>query len=216
MLIFLVSLVVIGGTLVLIVRQVVPPDLTTAIVNAISGQDGQLTIKATTVLDRIQGMSELTTTRFNYSSLVTSQRDMPDFLQALYGDKEILVAVGYVTGGIDLKVMTAADITQSGDTMTIQLPPAQLQACVLNEGASYVVTRDTGVFAKPAPNLDEAAKRYAIQQFHDQALQDDILKTAQANAKTLISNFVGTLPGIKNIVVNGADPDPSIVPDSCQ
>ncbi|HVO42202.1 MAG TPA: DUF4230 domain-containing protein [Aggregatilineales bacterium] len=218
LLIILITIVVLGGLLVLVMRQVIPPDLTTAIVNAISGQNGQVTVKATSVLDRIQGMSELTTTRYNYSSLVTSERDMPDVLKALYGDKEILVAVGYVTAGIDLKDIHAADIVQSGGTLTIQLPPARLQACFLNEKDSYVVTRDTGVFSRPAPNLDQEARRYAVHQFRDMALKGDILSTVQTNAQNLIRSFVGTLnmPGVQTIQVNSAPGDSNTLPDSCQ
>jgi hypothetical protein len=218
LLMILIAILVIGGTVVLVVRQVIPPSLTTAIVNAISGQNTQIDIKATTVLDRIQAMSQLTTTRYNYSSLVTSERDMPDVLKALYGDKEILVAVGYVTAGIDLSEIKPDDIVQSGDTLTIKLPPARLQACFLNEKDSYVVTRDTGVFSKPAPNLDQEARRYAVQQFRDTAIKNDILSTVDDNSKTLLTGFVTSLnvSGVKTVIITNSAADPNTFPDSCQ
>ncbi|MBI5669669.1 MAG: DUF4230 domain-containing protein [Chloroflexi bacterium] len=59
-------------------------------------------INANIVLERIQDMSLLTTTRFNYSSVVTSERQMPGILGALYGERQVMVAVGYVVAGVDM------------------------------------------------------------------------------------------------------------------
>src|SRR5450432_1626343 len=156
----LINTCVVGGAIVLVVRQVVtlPPGL----VSAFTGGPAPITVQATTVLDRIQALSELLTTRYNYSSLVTSQRDMPGILGGLYGDKLLMVAVGHVNAGIDMSKINISDITQAGDTMTITLPAAHLEDCFLDEQASYVVERDTGVFARPAPNLDTEARRFAV------------------------------------------------------
>ncbi len=204
----------VGGAIVLVVRQVItiPPGL----IAAFTGGPAPITVQGTTILEGIRSMSNLTTVRFNYSNLVTSQRDLPDILKGLYGDRLILVAVGYVDAGIDLRQMTASSITTQGDTMTIHLPPPQLLACALDEKASYVVSRDTGFLARPAPNLDESARRFAVGEFSKGALDSDILSQAQTNAETLIKSFVNSL-GVKNVTVVATPSDPNApMPPSCQ
>src|SRR3990172_2140282 len=68
-------------------------------------------LNATVVLERIQKISSLVTTRYSYSSMVTSERDMPGILAALYGERLAMVAVGYVTAGVDLSTLTQEDVT---------------------------------------------------------------------------------------------------------
>jgi len=168
------------------------------------------------VLDRIQTLSDVVTTRYNYSSLVESQRDMPGLLNALYGDKLLMVAVGHINAGIDMTKVTASSITRQGDLMTIRLPPPQLLDCFLDEKASYVVSRDTGLFAKPAPNLDQEARRYAISQFRDMAINADIYSEVQTHAQTVVQDLVTSL-GIKQVTVQTSPPDPNLpLPDSCR
>jgi hypothetical protein len=204
----------VGGTVVLLVRQIItiPPGL----LSAFSGGASPITIQATTVLESIQQMSELTTTRFNYSSLVTSERELPDILKGLYGDKLMMVAVGHVNAGIDLRQMTSGSISIDNGVMTIRLPAPQLLDCFLNVEASSIVSRDTGLFARPANNLDIEAQRYAVRQFRDMALKEDILSQVQTNSQIVITNFVKNL-GVKEVKVITSPPDPNAQPpDKCR
>ena len=214
LLLLLVNTCVVGGAIVLLVRQVItlPPGL----IAAFTGAQSPITIQGTVVLEKIQSMSQLTTMRFNYSSLITSQRELPGILAGLYGDRLVMVAVGHVNAGIDLRQLTPDSITRQGDTMTIRLPPPQLLDCFLNEQASYVVSRDTGLFARPAPNLDSAARHFAVGQFRDNALRDDIFVQVQTNSQVVITNFVQGL-GVKqvNVVTSPRDPNAPL-PESCQ
>jgi hypothetical protein len=210
----LLTTCVVGGTVVLLVRQVisVPPGL----LSALSGGASPVTIQATTVLESIQQMSELTTTRFNYSSLVTSERELPDVLKGLYGDKLMMVAVGHVNAGIDLRQMTSGSITIDNGVMTIRLPAPQLLDCFLNVEASSIVSRETGLFARPANNLDIEAQRYAVRQFREMALKEDILSQVQTNSQIVITNFVKNL-GVKEVKVITSPPDPNAQPpDKCR
>jgi hypothetical protein len=175
--------------------------------------------RATVILERIQQMSVLTTTRYNFSSIVTSEREMPPLLAGLYGERQVLVAVGYVTAGIDLSRMTEQDITTQDGVMTIRLPAPTLQDCILDEGASYIAERDTGIFNRSAPDLDVQARQYAIEQFRDQSLNQNILGEVQGQAQVAISEFVTLLniPGVTTVSVETASPDPNApIPPSCQ
>src|SRR5260221_13251225 len=214
LILLLINTCVVGGAIVVVVRQVVtlPPGL----VSAFTGGASPVPLHSTTVLDRVQSVSELVTTRYSYSSVVTSQRDLPGILGALYGDKLLMVAVGHINAGIDMKNITINDISQAPDgTMTITLRAPHLQDCFLDEQASYVVARDTGIFARPAPNLDQEARRYAVGQFRDLALKADIFADVQTNATLIVGKFVTAL-GVKNVNIVVAPPDPTNLPDSCK
>ncbi len=212
----LLSLICVGGALVLLVRGDIflPP----GVIAALTGGTSPITIQAVTVLDKIQSLSQLTVSRFSYSSVITSQRDLPPVLAGLYGDKLVMVAVGHVNAGIDLRQLSSSSVSGNADAMTIQLPPPQLFECYLNEPASSIISRETGLFARPAANLDQEAKRYAVHQFRDLALKDEIMAEVQKNAQTVIQVFVTNL-GVKSVNVVTATPDPNAplpLPDSCQ
>jgi hypothetical protein len=214
LILLLLNTCVVGGAIVLVIRQVIsiPPGL----IAALTGGQSPILVQGTTVLEKIQAVSQLTTTRFNYSSLISSERELPQILAALYGDKLVMIAVGHVTAGIDMRQLTKDSVSGTGEVMTIKLPPPQLLDCFLDEQSSYVVSRDTGLFARPAPNLDVEARRYAARQFRDMAMKDEILNQVQANTKTVIQALVSDL-GVKQVNVITAAPDPNApVPDSCR
>ena len=182
------------------------------------GVASEPTITSVTVLERIQALAELTTQRYNFSSIVTSQRDMPPLLAAIYGDRQVLIAVGYIDAGIDLSALETDAITIAGDTINVLLPPASLQACVLDQNATYVAERDTGIFAPSAPNLDADARRFAIAQFRDQALEGGILQDAEDEARVVVTQLLlASNPAIQrvNIVFASADAQAQ-VPQTCR
>src|SRR6185503_1263609 len=47
------------------------------------------TFNATTLLNKVQSLSSLTTTRYTFSTIVTTESDMPDWLKSLYGQKQV-------------------------------------------------------------------------------------------------------------------------------
>lgn len=173
-------------------------------------------ITATVMLERIQALSQLTTVRYNYSSLVTTERDMPPILAALYGERQIMVAVGHVNAGIDLSQLTPDNIVRDGQTVTITLPPPALQDCFLNEQDSYIVSRDTGIFARPASNLDTEARRYAVEQFRSMALEKGILNDVKIQADEVIRGLTSMLDEVSsvNIIIPHPDPDAPL-PETC-
>jgi hypothetical protein len=144
---------------------------------------------------------------------------MPDILKLLYGEKLVMVAVGYITAGIDMTQIKPEDVIWDGNTLIVRLPPPALQDCFLDENASYVISRDTGLFARSAPNLDESSRRYAIEQFRNGALESGILLEAQTQAQTAIEQFIAVLnnPQIKIVTVSAAQPNSeAALPATCE
>lgn len=177
------------------------------------------TISSTIILDRIQALSELTAVRYHFNGVITSEVQLPGVLASLYGQRLALMAVGTINAGIDLSQITPADVTLAGSTLTVKLPPPRLQDCFLNEQQSYVVSRDTGFFANDAPNLDTEARRYAVQQFRNQALEQGVLDDAQAQAQQVITELAAALNPDGALTVNIIPTAPGLdspLPETCQ
>ncbi len=169
---------------------------------------------ATTVLSKIQALSSLTTTRYSYSTIITTETDMPDWLKTLYGQKQVLVAVGYITAGIN---MTQAKATEApnGESIALTLPAPTLQDCILDEGKTYVAALEKGVFASPNPTIDQQSRQFAVQQLRQAAINGEILTEAQTQAQTAITNFV-ELIGVPNVQITFLPADPNApLPSSC-
>ena len=171
------------------------------------------------VLDRVQSLSQLTVTRYNFSNVVTSERDLPYVLSALYRDRLTMVIVGHVNAGIDLSKMTEDDIRSDGETLTLRLPAPELQDCFLNERGSYVISRDTGLFTSGAPDLDLEARRFAVQEFRNAALEDGILELVNEQAAATLTGFLSAFAPADGqpIRIVTTPPDPlASHPPSCQ
>src|SRR5690606_38453771 len=52
-------------------------------------------------VERVQALSALTTTRYNYANIVTGQTQVPGLLDRLYGESLVMVAVVHIDAGID-------------------------------------------------------------------------------------------------------------------
>ncbi len=169
---------------------------------------------ATTVLNKIQSLSSLTTTRYTYSTIITTETDMPDWLKTLYGQKQVLIAVGYITAGIDMTKAKATDV-QNGASIALTLPAPTLQDCILDEGKTYVAALEKGMFASPNPTIDQQSRQFAIQQLRQSAINGDILTEAQTQAQSAITNFV-ELVGVPNVQITFETADPNApLPASC-
>lgn len=175
-------------------------------------------LNATIILDKVQQLSVLTTARYNFSTVVTSQRDMPAPLQLLYGERLALVAVGHVTAGVDLTALAAGDISLTDGTLRLSLPAAGIQDCFLDENASYVIERDTGLFNRGVADLESTARQYAVDQFKQFALNEGILTTAETQARTAIQQVIGLAESenIRTVEVTFKPADPTApLPASC-
>ena len=173
-------------------------------------------------VERLQKLAELTTVKFNYAGLVTLKQDVPPVLAGLYGNELVLVAVVSVRAGIDMSRLKPEDIIYDEKTnaLTLHMPPPVLQECFLDDSKTYVAEQNTGVLVGSAPALDDQARRYAIQQFRDQALEEKILEEAQKQAEIVMRDFTGVLnptsdaPTIQFVF---DQPDPNAIPPvTCQ
>jgi hypothetical protein len=194
-----------------------------SILSLFSGSPAPISVPAVIYIppvERIQALAQLSVVRFNYARTVTGQQDMPALLAPLYAEGVVMVAVGHIDAGIDVSAMTADDLVYAQDesTLTVFLPAPALQTCFLDEQKSYVVSRQSGIFASPMRNLESHTRLFALRQYRDLALEDGILDEARIQAETVIREFLGIVSGADlTIQVEFRDSDPdAALPESCQ
>ncbi|MEM9951783.1 MAG: DUF4230 domain-containing protein [Chloroflexota bacterium] len=172
-------------------------------------------------VERVQTLSQLTTTQYNYANVQSGAREIPQWLSILYGDSAVMVTVGTIEAGIDVSGLTQDAIIYDdlARTITITLPAPELQSCFLDESQSYVVSRDTGFFADPMDNLEDELRQRALIFHRDSALEDGILLDAETDARATLTDLLAILVNDETVTVNinFLPPDPNApLPPSCQ
>lgn len=174
-------------------------------------------------VERVQSLSELTTTRYNYADVTAGAIDMPGWLSVLYGDSVAMVIVGTIEAGVDVSQITAEDITftEVNQTLTVTLPAPVLQSCFVDESQSYVVRRDTAVFAVGMDSLEDTVRQNALVAYRDQAIEEGILADAEVDAAASLEELLSVLVNDESVRVQVIfeDPIPAetlVLPTSCQ
>jgi hypothetical protein len=171
-------------------------------------------------VERVQALTQLTTTSYNYADVQGGQRDMPAWLAALYGDSVVMVTVGIIEAGIDVSQITEEDIMfdETSNSLVLNLPAPTLQSCYLDENQSYIVQRDTAAFGVPLANLEDIVRQRALLDYRDRAIEEGILDTARTEAEATMREFLGVIVGEEvNLVIQFDAPIPNTpLPATCQ
>ncbi|HEY0795356.1 MAG TPA: DUF4230 domain-containing protein [Acidisarcina sp.] len=144
-----------------------------------------------TVVNKIQRLQRLETIDYTMDKIVEGDREsaiLPDFLA---GDKLLLVTHGEVIAGVDMSLITAANIQITGNgnsrRVEVHLPPAQILVVRLDNSKTKVYSRVTGLFVPVDPNLESEVRSKAEDQFKQGALADGILDKARQNAAASVT-----------------------------
>jgi hypothetical protein len=149
-----------------------------------------ITIDQPTVVRQIRGLQRLETVSYTMDKIVSGERENPILPQILAGDRLLLVVHGEAIAGVDLAKLKPGDVTVSGDSVRVHLPPAEIFTTSLDNAKTKVYSRDTGLFSSPDPNLEGEVRAEAERQLRNAALDDGILKTADANARQTVGNIL--------------------------
>lgn len=150
-----------------------------------------------TIIDEVQALARLETIRYTVEKVITAETNQ-GALAALFGDRLLFVAHGYVIAGIDMQKIKAEDLRLDGNVLNVRLPAAEILVASLDNEKSYVYDRRTGLFTQGDPTLETQARQVAEQEILKAAIEDGILDTASTNAQTYLRWFFETL-GYKQI-----------------
>jgi len=149
----------------------------------------QTTVNAPAILRQIQALNDLITVRYNIQKVIGLKEQKVPF-----GNEQVLMLVqAKVLGGVNLAQATAS---RTGNAVVIRLPPARILDAALDDTETKVWDRSKTwwtPWVSLNPDLEQSARRDALEDVRLAAVQMGILSNAQQNAETIIRNFLQTI-----------------------
>lgn len=134
------------------------------------------------ILKEVQTLSQLVTVKYVIENVVVAEDSK------WYGDNRVLlVAHGIVKAGISLDKLKPGDINISGKKLTIKLPGAGLTDVYLDDHRTQILERSTGLMRAFDKDLEQNARKEAIQKLSRAAYDNGIIKDAEERAHTTLS-----------------------------
>ena len=153
-----------------------------------------------TVVRSIRDLADLTTVEYVEYTIVEKGVD-GGFLDWATGDSLQLFAVATIGAGIDLSEITVRsfDLDAEG-VVEVTLPSAEVQYVAVDNEATQILDRETGVFTRGDPRLETDARRVAEDILQQTAIDEGILEEAEQNADDVITDFLLSV-GYRDVVV---------------
>jgi hypothetical protein len=152
------------------------------------------------VISSIRDLSNLTTVETVQYTIVDKGTDR-GWLDWARGDSLQLFAVAKIGAGIDLSQLTVRNVSLDIDgVVEISVPKAEIQYVSVDNEATQILDRETGLFTKGDPRLETDARQVAEEVLVQGALDDGILTQAEANARSVLTDFLMGL-GYRDVVV---------------
>ena len=105
-----------------------------------------------------------------------------------YGDSHVvLVAHGVVKAAINLDQLGPNDIQISGKKISMTLPRSRVVDAYLDDQRTQIVERYTGVLRVFDKDLEQNARRQAVEELRLAALQNGILNDASERARAQLT-----------------------------
>ncbi len=137
-----------------------------------------------TVLKEIQTLSQLVTVKYVLEKVVVLE-DVK-----WYGENRVLlVAHGIVKAGVDFQKLDGASLEITKDKLTITLPPPVITDVYLDDKKTRVLERSTGVMRVFDKDLEQNARRQAVDDLKFAARNNGILKEAGERARDQLTTF---------------------------
>jgi Protein of unknown function (DUF4230) len=151
-----------------------------------------------TLVTRVRELNRLETATMRVVSVSTIRQSYDLIPNALAGDELTLYAAGDVIAGVDLSLLQPKDIHREPDgTIVVHLPPPQILVSRIDNRASHVIDRRTGVFRRADIGMEGRARQFAEQNIRNEAMHKGILPMAQQNAEARIAELLHTLGAVK-------------------
>ena len=145
------------------------------------------------LLVKVQTLSQFVTVKYSLEKVV-------EFDDAKwYGESRVLlVAHGVVKAGIDLSQLAPGDIRISGKNISMTLPRARITDVYLDDHQTQIVDHTTGILRVFDKDLEQNARRQAVEELRLAASQNGILKEAAEKGQARLTILLYQL-GFTNI-----------------
>ena len=122
----------------------------------------------------------------------------------LFQDKLLLVAQGEVIAGVDLGRLADGAVVVDGTTVSITIPSSEIFVATLNNDATFVYDRQTGLLGQQV-DLETLARQQAEDAILTAAIEKGILNMAQENANAVIQRLLEAV-GFENVLITVSPP----------
>jgi|GEM_PF-623046 Protein of unknown function (DUF4230) len=155
------------------------------------------------VISSIRDMSNLTTVETVQYTIVDKGTDR-GWLEWARGDSLQLFAVARIGAGIDMSGISVQNVSLDDQgVVEITVPAAEIQYVSVDNEATQILDRETGLFTKGDPRLETDARQVAEEVLVQAAMDDGVLSDAEANARQVLTDFLLGL-GYRDVVVEFA------------
>lgn len=144
------------------------------------------------VLQQVKTLSELVTVQYVLEKVVVLEVPSESVLGQMFAgeNRVLLLAHGVVKAGMDLSQIQPNDVKLSGTKITLRLPRARITDTYLDEKQTRVIERKTGLFRVFDKDLEQNARRDAIDDIERAARSSGIVKDAEQRARAQIRHLL--------------------------
>jgi len=155
------------------------------------------------VISSIRDMSNLTTVETVQYTIVDKGTDQ-GWLEWARGDSLQLFAVARIGAGIDMSGISVRNVSLDDQgVVEITVPAAEIQYVSVDNEATQILDRETGLFTKGDPRLETDARQVAEEVLVQAAVDEGVLADAEDNARQILTDFLLGL-GYRDVVVEFA------------
>lgn len=160
------------------------------------------------LLTALEDLEEYHAATGTFQVVVDLERDDRWLPGALSGERTIYLATGSVDAVVDLTGLDASAVTLSedGQSATIVLPPARLEAADVDLANSRVVSRDRGLLDRvggafrDSPTSEREVAALAERRLDAAAASSDLRERAEENTEQMLTGLARSL-GVEDVVV---------------
>ena len=141
-----------------------------------------------TLVRQVQALNELSTVKYIMEKVVLLQ-DVK-----WYGENRLLmVAHGVARAGVNLNTIEAKDLVIQGTRIRVQLPRAAVSEVFLDDRRTQIIERSTGLLREFDKDLEQDARRQAVDQIRVAAVSAGMLKDADERARLQVTAILRSL-----------------------
>lgn len=156
-------------------------------------------------IKQIRALDRLETQQISAERIIEAKNERGNILDAVTGDKLLLIASGTVIAGVDMAKLSDQSVTLSpdGNSITLNLPPTEIFVRTLDNERTRVYERTTGIFTKADPELETLARQSAEVEILNAACEADVMQKAADEAERSLTQFL-TAVGFTSVTVNAS------------
>ena len=153
------------------------------------------------IITSIRDMARLTTVEAVEYTIVEKGTDR-GWLSWARGDSIQLFAVARIGAGVDLSEVSVRDISVDPEDGVVELviPNAEVQYVAVDNEATQILDRSTGVFTRGDPRLETDTRQIADEVLRQSAIDGGLLERAEDNARQVLTDFLLGL-GYRDVIV---------------